>query len=55
MIRFSDALVVESDELKAGVILDFDEHENVVKIEVLDASERVSLPTKLEYELAMAS
>lgn len=55
MIRFSDKPILESDELKTGVILDFDKDNNIVKIEILDASERVDLPTKLEYELVTAS
>ncbi|MBI4305305.1 MAG: DUF2283 domain-containing protein, partial [Chloroflexi bacterium] len=37
-----DASIVDSDEDKPGVILDYDSNGNLVSIEVLDASRRVS-------------
>lgn len=51
VIRFSDQKVIESDESKPGVIIDFDKDGNIVKIEILDASKRVQAPLKLEYEV----
>ena len=43
-VVLNDAPVAESDEGKAGVILDYDAQGNLVSIEVLDASARVQDP-----------
>lgn len=50
-IILSDAPVAESDEDKPGIILDYDAAGNVVSMEILDASHRVTKPTQLVYEL----
>ena len=42
--------VSESDEDKPGVILDYDDRGNLVSIEVLDASLRVSEAHKMEFQ-----
>lgn len=42
--------VAESDEDKPGVILDYDEDGNLVSLEVLDASKRVTDARKIEYQ-----
>jgi uncharacterized protein YuzE len=42
--------VVESDEDKPGVILDYDEQGNLVSLEVLDASKRVTDARKIEFQ-----
>jgi uncharacterized protein YuzE len=50
-IILSNHPVVESDEGKPGVILDFDGGGNVVALEILDASRRVDQPEEMVYEL----
>lgn len=42
--------VEESDEGKPGVILDYDKEGNLISLEVLDASERVSETQKIEFQ-----
>ncbi len=51
-VIFSEALVAESDEDKPGVILDYDAAGNLVSLEILDASQRVMLPTRIDYQVA---
>jgi uncharacterized protein YuzE len=42
--------IAESDEDKPGVILDYDQEGNLVSLEILDASKRVSQANKIEFE-----
>lgn len=51
-VIFTDIPVAESDEDKPGVILDYDEKGNLVSLEILDASQRVNLPSKIEYQVS---
>ncbi len=44
------ASVAESDEDKPGVILDYDDAGNLVSLEVLDASQRVTEVKKIEFQ-----
>jgi uncharacterized protein YuzE len=51
-IIFTETPVAESDEDKPGVILDYDEKGNLVSLEILDASRRVNVPSKIEYQVS---
>ncbi|MBK7871308.1 MAG: DUF2283 domain-containing protein [Saprospiraceae bacterium] len=51
-IRLSDAPIEESDSEKPGIIIDYDENGAIVAIEILNASQKMPLPTKFEYEVA---
>ncbi len=48
-ILLSDAPIEESDEDKPGVILDYDNKGNVVGLEILEASKRITNPRSVEY------
>ncbi len=50
LILKENASVAESHEHKPGIILDYDEHGNLVSLEVLDASKRVTEADKVEFE-----
>jgi uncharacterized protein YuzE len=51
-IIFTETLVAESDEDKPGVILDYDDKGNLVSLEIMDASRRVNVPSKIEYQVS---
>ena len=51
VILREDAPVAESDEEKPGVVLDYDAEGNLVAIEVLDASQRVSETRRIEFQM----
>jgi uncharacterized protein YuzE len=46
-VRFSEANIVESEEVSDGVVLDFDGEGRIVAIEVLDASKHLAAGTHL--------
>jgi uncharacterized protein YuzE len=48
-ILLSDKPIEESDEDKPGVILDYDKDGNVVGLEILYASKRMTNPRSVEY------
>ena len=54
-IIFTETSVAESNEDKPGVILDYDYKGNLVSLEILDASKRMDLPNKIEYEVLMSN
>ncbi len=46
-----DSEIAESDEVREGVIVDYDKDGKVVSIEILDASEHATEPQGIVYEL----
>jgi uncharacterized protein YuzE len=52
VILKDNARVAESDEDKPGVILDYDDRGDLVSLEILDASQRVTEARKVEFQMA---
>jgi len=53
-LRLDDSKIVESEEVKPGIVLDFDAKKQIVGIEVLDLKRRVPKGDlkKLKFEVA---
>ena len=52
--RLDDSTVVESEEVKPGIVLDFNDRNQVVGIEILDAGKRVPVSSlkQMQFEVA---
>ena len=53
-LRLDDSSVVESEEIRPGIVLDFNERNQVVGIEILRVKERVPLANlrQIQFEVA---
>jgi uncharacterized protein YuzE len=52
LILKENASVIESDEEKSGIILDDDGQGDLVSMEILDASRRVTEAKKVDFQIA---
>jgi len=52
--RLDENKIVESEEIKPGVILDYDEHDQVVGVEFLNISKRATVEelTSMQFQSA---
>ena len=48
---FRNDSIAESDEIKKGVILDYNKDGKIVSMEILDASEQITEPEGILYQL----
>jgi uncharacterized protein YuzE len=53
-LRLDDSKIVESEEVAPGVVLDFDEHGQVVGVEMLNLSKRAPLLNLKELQFQTA-
>ena len=51
-LSFLDNKIIESDEQKPGIIIDYDENDNMVGLEILNATEKIGKPGNITYEFA---
>ena len=51
-ITFNDLPIEESDESRPGMIFDYDKKGNIVSVEILSASKKISDPSKIELDIA---
>jgi uncharacterized protein YuzE len=53
-LRFDDSKIVESEEVHPGIILDFNERNEVVGVEVLRVKNRIPLANlkQMQFEVA---
>ena len=53
-IRLAAGEVVDSDEVRPGVVLDFDAQGRVLGIEMLDVSSRTDNPREMAFEMLVS-
>lgn len=53
-LRLGESAVVESEEIRPGIVLDFDEQDRVVGIEILRVKERLPEANLLQLQFELA-
>jgi uncharacterized protein YuzE len=48
-VRFAEASVIESEEVRPGVVFDYDDQGRIVAVEILDASEHLASGADLRH------
>ncbi len=48
---FREDKIIESDEIREGIIVDYNKDGKIVSMEILDASDQVTEPQGILYEL----
>jgi uncharacterized protein YuzE len=51
-LTLREGTAAESDEAKPGVILDYDSQGNLIRIEIMDASQRVNEARSMQFQVA---
>jgi len=53
-IRLDESNIIESEEVREGIVLDYNKDDQVVGIEILNVSKRIPLPDlkKMQFEFA---
>ena len=53
-VRLDDSAIIESEEVRPGIVLDFDANDQVVGIEILGVKDRVPVAhlQKIQFEVA---
>ena len=49
-IKFNNHIIADTISDKPDIILDYDKEENIVGIEVLNASQKMEKPLQIQYE-----
>lgn len=50
-IRLAEGVIADSDEVREGVVLDYDENGKVLGIELLSVSQRADNPREMAFEM----
>ena len=53
-LRLMAGTVADSDEVRDGMVLDYDDKGNILGIEILDVSKRADNPREMAYEMLAA-